>query len=35
MLNAPYGSIDLVDMRRVAEMLQALGLLAGAMTPDR
>ena len=33
MLNAPYGSIDLVDMRRAAEMLRALGLLAGGYGP--
>lgn len=28
MINAPHGSLELIDMRRIAEVLKALGLLA-------
>ena len=28
-LNAPHGALELIDMRRIAEVLRALGLLAG------
>ena len=29
MLNAPHGSLELLDMVRIAQVLKALGLLTG------